>query len=353
MRRFAAILTVAAMMIPAVAAMAGEYGEYRDDFKDISYSGNDGSLNWNGPWYDSEDQNPSTGVIHVGDGLCQGNKCLHIDSEAGEPVDYYIKRQADLSVFSSPELCFEMMIDNEKQYGDATLTVDIVTGGNEWHTISSYHLDDMRGGYHKVIEDLSDFSGQNVYLAFTISGELSSAIYIDNVEIKGQFGQGTSTTSTSSTSSSTTSSTSSTSTTSTTAPTTTSSTSATTSTTEATTTTSQSETTTTTGSSETTTTVASTTTTSAPDGAAIPGEPPFKSGLHDPGQGLMADYGDEMMGEMSMEDVEVLGAEVTADFSMAVEVFESAKVWVALLALMITAAIVSGMDTRRARRLGR
>lgn len=84
-----------------------------------------------------------------------------------------------------------------------------------------------------------------------------------------------------------------------------------------------------------------------------PGEPPRDSGLRDPGQGLIADYGDGMMGDMEMGETEVLGAEVTADFSMAVEVFESAKVWVAVLVLMVTAAIVSGMDIRRVRRLDR
>ena len=47
------------------------------------------------------------------------------------------------------------------------------------------------------------------------------------------------------------------------------------------------------------------------------------------------------MGDMA--EVEVLGAELTADFSLAVEAFEGAKVWIAVLTLLIGAAIVSGM----------
>ena len=50
-----------------------------------------------------------------------------------------------------------------------------------------------------------------------------------------------------------------------------------------------------------------------------------------------------------MEEVEVLGAELTADFSLAAEAFEVAKLWIALLTLVIGAVIVSGMDSRRAR----
>jgi hypothetical protein len=57
-----------------------------------------------------------------------------------------------------------------------------------------------------------------------------------------------------------------------------------------------------------------------------------------------------MMGDMEMGEVEVLGAELTAEFSMAVEVFEAARVWVAILALVIAAAVIGGVDRRQARR---
>lgn len=51
-----------------------------------------------------------------------------------------------------------------------------------------------------------------------------------------------------------------------------------------------------------------------------------------------------------MESVEVLGAELDADFSLAVEYFEAGKLWIALLALVIGAAFVGGLDRRRFRR---
>lgn len=51
-----------------------------------------------------------------------------------------------------------------------------------------------------------------------------------------------------------------------------------------------------------------------------------------------------------MEEIEVLGAELDADFSLAVEAFEAARVWIAVLALLITAATVSGMDRKRSRK---
>lgn len=65
--------------------------------------------------------------------------------------------------------------------------------------------------------------------------------------------------------------------------------------------------------------------------------------------GLLAGYRRGMMGNMEMEEVEVLGTSIDADFSLAVETFEAAKIWIAILALLITAALVSGMDWKRSK----
>lgn len=81
-----------------------------------------------------------------------------------------------------------------------------------------------------------------------------------------------------------------------------------------------------------------------------PGPPEYEAGIHDMGEGkgLMYDIHEGMNGDLSgLDDVEVLSASVTADFSLAVEAFKSTKVWLAALSLMIAAALVSGMDHRR------
>lgn len=84
-----------------------------------------------------------------------------------------------------------------------------------------------------------------------------------------------------------------------------------------------------------------------------PAPPRFESGLHEATVGLITDYDSDMNGDMTMLDgVEVLSAEVTANFSLAAEAFESAKVWMGVLGLMIAAALIGGMDSRRKRKLG-
>jgi hypothetical protein len=92
------------------------------------------------------------------------------------------------------------------------------------------------------------------------------------------------------------------------------------------------------------------------DGVAAPGQPPGPSsgsGLRDAGIGLLADYQTGMMVDLDLQNVEVLGADLVVDFSLAVEIFEAARVWIAILVLMVTAAVVSGMDRRRRSGLSR
>ena len=65
------------------------------------------------------------------------------------------------------------------------------------------------------------------------------------------------------------------------------------------------------------------------------------------GQGVMVDY-HKVSGDVNGSgNVEVLSAEVTANFSLAVEAFKTTKIWLAALSLMIAAALVSGVDRRR------
>jgi hypothetical protein len=64
----------------------------------------------------------------------------------------------------------------------------------------------------------------------------------------------------------------------------------------------------------------------------------------------MADYRPGSMGAPDTQPVEVLGVELDVDFSLAVEVFEAARLWIAILVLLITAALVSSLDRRRTAR---
>ena len=116
----------------------------------------------------------------------------------------------------------------------------------------------------------------------------------------------------------------------------------------ATTSTSRSETTTTTQLATTTTGPA--TTTSTPAHLVGPTTPPG-SGLRGTATGMLADYDGDLMVGLDLSEVNVLSVGVTSDFSMAVEAFRAARLWIAVLALMLVATVLIGVDRHRSRQM--
>lgn len=347
-------MIVVAFLVPALAVAAGNVGEYRDDFGDVSYAGSDGNLSWVAKWVESgESDGPAEGSIHIGQENCANNKCLHIEGDGLIP-SLAISRKADLSRFTSASLSYELMLDSELA-STGTFTVEARGGGSGWAQLESY-LVLTEGGVHSDSFDVSKYLGADFEIRFRLSGLIGGdVVTVDRVVIEGPLETPTTTTS---------------STTTTVKPTTTTTRPTTSTISPTPTTTTPRPTTTSNSPSETTTTIlsgavppsstsssTSTTSTTSPDsitGSRVDGGPGGSAtnrsdvgGLRAPGVGLLADYGEGMMGEMMMDDVEVLGVDLPAEFSMAVEVFELAPIWLAVLALMVAAAGIAGVDRRR------
>lgn len=368
MRKALGICVVAMAMLPALGAGATE-GEttqetYKDYFDSVSYSGNNGSLAWSGPWVEeNESDGPNSGAIRVVSSGCSG-KCLEI--RGGLLLsEVRIRRAADLSGFLDAKLHFSLDIET-LPVSTGVLYVE-VKDGSDWPVLDQYPLQFTdKGNYSVSIPSsyLDDGFEFRFCLGELIGGDL---VYIDDVKIIGSVAA-TPTTTTSTTS------TTSTSTTSTTAP-------AVTTTTRPKVTTSSTapDTSSTTGGTdgEPATVEPSTTTTTRPTSPATTdddddvivggpgdtvtgqpgsngsatGSPPEGSGLRQSRVGLLADYRPATMGGMGAEDIEVLGVSLRADFSLAAEAFEATRLWIAGLALLIAIVLVSGMDMRRARRI--
>lgn len=375
MRSAAGLFLVMVMMVPAVSVMATNDADYRDDFGDGNYSGNDGSLDFSAPWAEFGDTGGAgSGTVHVGPEYCSNNDCLHIEGYGVVLDDYGATRHADLSMFENVTLSFDIQVVPQ-----GLTTTDLVVeiyNGSTWKVVKTFNLANATN-QHKDI-DVTQHASEGSAVRFRVLDVLSGGILgldllytgyatIDRVTLSGSL-EGASTTTTSTTPT----------TTSTTRPTTTTTSPAqtTTSTAGSTPTTPPAGSTTPTTSdvgdrttattqqspgatSTTTTTITGVTTTTTggddsaggvvggqvpPDG---PSSPPPVSGLRVTAGGVIADYQQGMMGDMDMTGVEVMGVEVTADFSMAVELFEAARIWIAGLALVIAAAIIGGLDRRR------
>ncbi|MEX0864106.1 MAG: hypothetical protein WD269_04435 [Acidimicrobiia bacterium] len=335
MRRTAvAGLVLATLIAFAPAALAeSDHGEYRDDFKSTTYSGNDGSLTWGGPWAEiGEDDGPDIGWVHVmDDPHCSGNKCLHIDSTGVNLDSLGAVRYADTSVFEQATLSY--YLDGEVLL-NVTVSTQVTTDGSGWQTIDTNTILVLGDSSGERTISIDDFLSEGFGVRFVVSGILNGEVYIDNVEIEGDLVVDPTTTTTSEPS-----------TTTTTQPTTT---------TKPTTPDTRPNTTSTTATSTTTTTTrpgtggvpppaGPTTSTTLAGSPALAG-----TGLRVGESGVQADFGSDMFGGHLMAP-EVLGLSI--DYRTAVEIIGAHWVWLLVLMLVITGALVGGIDRKRGKPL--
>jgi hypothetical protein len=359
MRRLLGCSLAFVLVFPALVAGAETVSKetVADRFDTVSYSGNNGSRNWAGPWVEEgDDGKPETGQISVTGSNCSG-KCLRMTG--GILSELAISRPADLSDFLDGQLSFFVHIDTDLLLiSTGTLYVEVRGKQSGWKTVAQFtFLTDA--GTHQKSTDISAYLGSDFELQFRLTGLLGEdTVSIDDVKISGNVTAGTTT----STSTSTTSTTSTTTTT---------------------------PTTTTTSSEGRSAEASATTTTTAPahpdresdhppstdedlivdartglptdadqssealagGGDSTESGPP--GGLRVTWVGVVADHPSGLMGELGGEETEVLAAELGADFSLAVEVFEKARIWISILALMVVAAVIHGVDRRRSPELVR
>jgi len=355
MSRWGACFLVTLLLIPALTATAREEN-VRDDFNAVSFSGNDGSLPWAGPWTEvGESDGPANGQVEVGSINCSASKCLQLSG--GALGQSGAQREADLSTMATAVLNLDLIVDATLLSTGTTLKIQArMSGSGTWVTLKSYTLPVQNGQFSESF-DVSQYAGSELEVRFVLSSVLGGDhAYFDEVTIEGTVAATSSSTSTSTPSVGGVV-TSLPSTPSIVVP----------SIVVPDITASPPDTTTPTGQVELPTdeggpTVAippgsstpgdgvegptSSTSTTAGDGIVIvplSGPTSASAGLRQAGIGLLADYRSGMMGDTDFEGVEVLGASLKAHFTMAVEVFEAMRLWIAALALVVTAAIVGGM----------
>jgi hypothetical protein len=288
------------------------------------------------------------------------------------------RRAADTSGFEDLFLRFDL--EATPSLLGSELEVQVRSGGS-WSTVAEYQLG--AGLDVSPTVDISDHRSEDFEIRYRFSGLLlSSEVFVDNIEIYGSTIEATTTTSTTTTTKPTT--------TTTTAPTTTTTTSTTTTrppsgtpTTEpgtpttttqpgattivtrqdgddsrvdSTTTTTSTSTPTDAGADGTSTTSTTSTTTTTPALAGVaggPGDagsggdgPSDGGGLRLAARGLQANFQGDIYGEV--RGVSYLnGVDFQAEYNMAVEIIRASWGWIAVLALVVAYAILSGLDRRR------
>lgn len=156
------------------ATAAAPSATYLDLFGSVSYSNQDGVLNWATDWNETNDDNsPSGGDINITGGE------LHLQDDGNS-----ISRQVDLSAVTSATLSFdyrEVSLDNSNEYVD----LQIRTGGGSWNQLQRFTGPTNDSGNYSV--DISSYLAADTEIRFVTSSTTSmnnnDDFYVDNFAI--------------------------------------------------------------------------------------------------------------------------------------------------------------------------
>ncbi|MFT6528693.1 MAG: hypothetical protein ACJAZB_000325 [Psychrosphaera sp.] len=145
--------------INATGAPEPEDHIFFDRFNSVSYSNNDGELDWSGSWNESNDDgSPSSGKITI------SNSELTITSSSVS-----ISREADLSSLSTATLSFSY--SSVTSYSDDIVYLQIRTANGNWTTLESFIGSDSSNASGDVTYDITSYIGSDVDVRFvTASG---------------------------------------------------------------------------------------------------------------------------------------------------------------------------------------
>ena len=269
MRRASAIVSAVAVwlltmgiVIQVAPAEAGPNSfQFLDRFNSGNYSGNDGTDDYQGAWWEQNDWGGhANGFVSIeSGGDCPKDRCVRI---SGDPFVFWgtgLMRWADTAGAELIELRFRYTLDvQEATNGYLNVGVFDGSGWNVVDTISlTDHEDDQGDDVHTKSYNVTQYAHEDFMVGFFAHDDWHAQFYLDRVEVSGTWDSATTTTTTSTTTQPPT-------TTTTTPPTTTTTTTTTeppvTTTTSAPTTTTRAPTTTTTAPTTTTTVVPGTTT---------------------------------------------------------------------------------------------
>jgi hypothetical protein len=195
MKRSSTILaTVVVSLSFALPALAGQpIPEFLDTFAEQSYGGNDGSMDFNGPWIElGETNGPASGFVWVWDHeYCGGGYCLKMGGTDDGAENHGAYRAIDLTGASSVKLSFDDGVQRLDDESDGEAVVQISTdGGDTWKTLDTINLDREDGSVslHKKYT-ITNYASGNTVIRFMITEaeDLNAHWLIDNVAVEATF----------------------------------------------------------------------------------------------------------------------------------------------------------------------
>jgi hypothetical protein len=160
---------------------------FRDNFNSISYSGNNGTINWSGSWQESgEGDGPASGSVQVtASDRCSGGSgnCLRIGSDGGNLNNHGAYRTANLDNAVSATLSFSYRRQTQGQVA-GSITVQVSgNGGSSWSTLTTIALAGPQKASTATF-NVSGYMGPSTVVRFRGSGTgINGYLHVDAVEV--------------------------------------------------------------------------------------------------------------------------------------------------------------------------
>jgi hypothetical protein len=171
-------------------------------FSEQGYGGNDGTMEFNGPWIEMGESNgPASGIVRVWPHeYCDGGYCLKMGGSDDDAAGHGAYRAVDLTGATSAMLSLDdgrQLLDDDST-GTAVVQIS-ADGGGSWKTLDTITLerDDGAVSFHRKYI-ITDFATPGTVIRFKITDaeDLEAYWIIDNVVIEATFEEPTTTTST-------------------------------------------------------------------------------------------------------------------------------------------------------------
>ena len=198
-----AIIGIVAALMPAVflvdhPAAAQTTITVRDEFRTVSYAGNDGSIDFSGPWRErGEGDGPGAGVIRVEpDDRCAGGVgyCLRMGLTGGTFEPFAVDRAADLEGATEAALSFTWRRDTQGQVNGAVRVRVSGNGGVSWTTLKTIALAGSQSTSSESF-DISPWAGNATVIRFDGTGtDVNGHLTVDDVQVQAVIAPATSTT---------------------------------------------------------------------------------------------------------------------------------------------------------------
>ncbi len=165
----------------------GEPATVRDELTAISYTGNDGNVDWTGGWLEfGETTSPTSGSIRVvSSSYCATGSCLRIGGDEVSIDNRSVYREADLFSATSATLTFSYRRQLLDETGGSVSLQASGDGGNSWVTLETFSFNGSDGSQQPRACDISSHIASNTRLRFLGSGsDVGSYLYVDDVQIE-------------------------------------------------------------------------------------------------------------------------------------------------------------------------